>query len=160
LPSTSGCILSSPYLRPTTPLSRPWAAFARVANRIAPWIQVRTGLTANMMSSDPAMCEQAKQDALLVHCATPRWYTGMIEAQKQTLAAAGQFRLPLLCLIGQADPVADPAAMERFVEAAGSKDKVVVRYPGKLHELLRETGREQIFQTILEWMRARADQNA
>jgi lysophospholipase len=158
LGSAAGCILTSPYMQARTPLSRPWTVFAWVTNRIAPWIQVKSGLTAEMMSSDPEMCADSNQDTLLVRGATPRWYVGMLRVQAQTLHDAPKFRLPLLCLAGDADPVADPEVTAHFVQHAGSADKTLVRYPGKLHELLRETGREAIFQTMFDWMHARSEQ--
>lgn len=156
LGSAAGCILSSPYLQPRTPLSGAWSAFARLTNRVAPWIEVKSGLTVEMMSSDPEMCAEASCDPLLVHGATPRWYVETLRTQAQTLRDAQMFRLPLLCLAGDADPIADPDVAERFVEAAGSADKTFIRYPGKLHELLRETGRQAIVQTIFDWMHARS----
>jgi len=155
LGSAAGCILSSPYLQARTPLSGAWLAFARLTNRLAPWMQVNSGLTAEMMSSDPDMCAEANCDPLLVHGATPRWYVETLRVQAQTLHEAPKFQIPLLCLAGDADPIADPAVTERFVQDAGSADKTFIRYPDKLHELLRETGREAIVQAIFDWMRER-----
>jgi alpha-beta hydrolase superfamily lysophospholipase len=156
LESVSGCILSSPYLQARTPLSGFWSAFGRLANRIAPWIQVKSGLSAKMMSSDPAMQGDAERDPLLVHGATPRWYFETLRTQRQTQHDAAKFRLPLLCLVGDADSIADPDVAEQFVQAAGAADKTFIRYPAKLHELLRETGREMIVQTIFDWIRAKS----
>jgi lysophospholipase len=156
LNSAAGCILSSPYLRARTPLSGVWPAVAWLTNRLAPWISIKSGLTAEMMSSDPCMQADANRDPLLVHGATPRWYMETLAVQARTMRSAENFRLPMLCLAGDADSVADPAAAEQFVGAAGSSDKTLIRYPGKLHELLRETGREAIIQTIFDWMHARA----
>jgi alpha-beta hydrolase superfamily lysophospholipase len=158
LNSVAGCILSSPYLQAKTPLSAAWSAFARVTTWLTPWLQVRSGLTPQMMSSDPEMCAEASCDPLLVHGATPRWYVGTLRVQAQTLRDAPKFGLPLLCLAGDADPVADSELTERFVDRAGSADKTLIRYPGKLHELLRETGREEIIETIFDWVRARSEQ--
>ena len=95
--------------------------------------------------------------ALLVRGATPRWYIDTLRMQKQTMRDAQNFGIPLLCLMGDADPVADPAVTEQFVQSAGSADKTLVRFPGKLHELLHETGRETIIQTIFDWVHARSN---
>jgi alpha-beta hydrolase superfamily lysophospholipase len=73
---------------------------------------------------------------------------------------AGEFRLPLLALAGDADPVADAQATARFFERAGSDDKTFRLLPGLLHELLREATRESIFQEILAWVRERAGPHA
>jgi alpha-beta hydrolase superfamily lysophospholipase len=52
--------------------------------------------------------------------------------------------------------VADPAAVAAFHRDAGAVDKTSRVYAGKLHELLREDGRGQIFEDVFAWMRARA----
>jgi alpha-beta hydrolase superfamily lysophospholipase len=57
--------------------------------------------------------------------------------------------------MGDADPVADPAAAAEFVRGVGSADRTFIHYPEHLHELLREKGREVVFQTIYEWIQRR-----
>jgi alpha-beta hydrolase superfamily lysophospholipase len=107
------------------------------------------------MSADPEMVAQSRTDPLVTRVATPRWYFGQLRAQQRTLAHAAKFRLPLLVLAGDADPLADSAAAEAFYEKAGSTDKRFKRYPGFLHELLREKERQTVFADIMEWMRRR-----
>lgn len=153
----AGCILTAPYLRPRTALGGFWSAFAKAANRLFPWLRVRSGLSPEMMSSDAAMCAESRADPLLLRSATPRWYVQMLRVQDEVRRDADRFRLPLLCLMGDADPVADPEAAAEFVRNVTSADRTLHRYAGHLHELLREKGREAIFHTILDWMRARAD---
>ena len=161
--TTAGCVLSAPYLRGGTRIPRLKFAAARVANRVLPWIRVPTGIGDGAMSSDPAMVQDSRDDPLLQHAATPRWYFATLTAQADTLARAAEFdpNLPLLCLAGDADRVADPAAVAQFHRGAGAADKTLRVYPGKLHELLRETGRDVILEDILGWIveraRARSD---
>ena len=71
------------------------------------------------------------------------------------MAGAGEFRLPLLLLVGDSDPVASPRAAHDFFTRAASEDKTLRIYPDHLHELLRERGRHHIYQHILDWMRER-----
>ena len=151
----AGGILSSPYLRPATLLPTHWRLFAEIANHIVPGINVRSGLTPQMMTRDPTMWADSDADLLLNHGATPRWYVQTMRKQAQIFREAGQFQLPLLCLLGDADSIADCRASEHFVELAGSADKKIIRYPDARHELLREINREQIFTDILEWVTQR-----
>jgi alpha-beta hydrolase superfamily lysophospholipase len=60
--------------------------------------------------------------------------------------------------VGDADRIALPAASVQFYESARSPVKRLRRFPGMLHELLREKGREQVFEEIVGWVRSRVDQ--
>jgi alpha-beta hydrolase superfamily lysophospholipase len=76
----------------------------------------------------------------------------MLAIQDEARRRAGEFTLPLLCLTGEADPVAVPAAVVEFYNTAGSREKKLIQYPGLLHELLRETQRDIVFADIFNWM--------
>lgn len=152
----AGCVLCAPYVRGLTPV--PWykRAAGRVCNRVAPWLALPTGLREGSMSADEAMCRESRADPLIHRVATPRWYHATLAVQAEALARAGDFRLSLLCFVGDEDRVADPAAGRAFFAAAGSADKQLVEYPDGRHELLRDVGREGTFAAIDGWVRARA----
>lgn len=152
----AGCVLSAPYLRPAEPLTPLWRAVAAVTNVVAPALRVPTGLTTDMMSGDPAMAADSRIDPLLLRHATPRWYATAMRAQDEAFASAGRFRLPLLCLIGDADPIASLAGARAFVDRAGSADKALEVVPNARHEILREVDRERTYERVLSWVRARA----
>jgi alpha-beta hydrolase superfamily lysophospholipase len=152
----SGCILSSPYLLSMIPVSLPWRALAHLFDWVWPWLAVPTGLRSEAMTSDPAISARSRNDPLVNHIATPRWFLETMRVQEQIRRRAGQFTLPLFCLAGDKDSIADPAACEEFVRRAHSTDKRFKLYPDRLHELLHETERERVFADVLSWMRARA----
>jgi alpha-beta hydrolase superfamily lysophospholipase len=152
----AGCILTAPYFRSSMHVPWPKVAAARLLTHVAPWAPVPNGLKDEWMSSDPSMVEESGRDPLVVRNATPRWYVTMLRAQEEVLRRAPEFRLPLLVLMGDRDPIADPAAADEFRRAAGSGDARLLRYPEYLHELLREAEREVVLRAILEWLRDRA----
>jgi alpha-beta hydrolase superfamily lysophospholipase len=151
----SGCIMSAPYLVPAEPLTWPWRIFAAVTNVFTPALRVKTGLTPEHMTADPAMLSDSRADMLLLRAATPRWYKTALRTQTDVAARAAEFRLPLLCLIGDHDRIASLEGARQFVEKSGSPDKLFHVIPGARHEILRETMREQTFEQIFQWMRAR-----
>jgi alpha-beta hydrolase superfamily lysophospholipase len=159
LGDSRGCVLSAPYLVGKNRVPAAKKVLARVGNLLAPSMRVPNGLGEGMMSSDPEMVRDSRADPLLLHVATPRWYLRTLQAQAEVVRRAGEFRLPLLALAGDADPVADTQATARFFERAGSADKTLRLLPGLLHEPLREASRESIFEEILTWMRERAGQD-
>jgi lysophospholipase len=150
-----GVVLTSPFLQSRMELPRMKVILGRLVGLVVPWLPVSTGLHPEWMSSDSQMVEQTRNDPLCARVATPRWYAGQLRAQARVMENAASVRLPLLALAAGADPIAEPAAADRFVQSAGSADKTFRLYPGLLHELLRETGREGIFQDILSWIRSR-----
>lgn len=156
LPHVRGCILTSPFLRSrlSVPRWKHWAA--KVANPLVPWMTFGTGLDEELMSSDPAMIQESRNDVYRGRVATPRWYLGMLEAQKRVMAEAKGFALPLLVLAGSDDRIADPEGGRLFCERAGSADKRFHTYPGFRHELLREAERVAVFRDVFQWIVARS----
>lgn len=70
--------------------------------------------------------------------------------------------LPVLFVAGDSDPVGDyGAAVERVAESfqeLGMKQVECRLYSGMRHEIVNETGREQVDRDILEWVKRRAAQ--
>ena len=151
-----GAVLSSPFLRNAARVPRVKHVLAWVGNVVAPSLRVSTGLDDGMMTHDDAMLRDARQDTLLNRCATPRWFRTTLMTQRWALQNASRLTTPYLALTGDADVIADPRGMEQFHARTGSTDKTLKVYPGLCHELLRETGRAEIFRTISDWMLARS----
>lgn len=152
----AGCVLSSPFFRNRMTIPRSKLLLGRVVGPLVPWLKVRSGVQGDWMSADPEMVAESASDPLVTRHATPRWFFGQIKAQERVLPAAPDFRLPLLVLVGEADPLADPAAGRLFYERAGSADKTLKLYPTFLHELLREKQREKVFRDVLDWLMHRS----
>lgn len=157
LPGVRGCILTSPFLRSglSVPRWKLWAA--RVSNPVVPWMAFGTGLDEQLMSSDPAMIQESREDVFRGRVATPRWYLGMLKAQEGVISGANQFLLPLLILAGGQDQIADMEGAKMFFERAASADKRFETYPAMRHELLRESQRETVFSEILQWIVAHGE---
>lgn len=156
----TGIILVAPYLgtRVAAPIGK--RALTHLANRAWPWLRVRTGFKREWLTRDPEMAQADLADALLTHTATPRWYLTMRRTQARCAREAARLTLPLLCLIGEADRIADPDVVSDFVDRAGAPDKSIYTYPHHLHELLRETGRGHIYADLLHWLQARVEPTA
>ena len=138
------------------PVSRSQETLARIAGRAAPWLRVPTRFEPAWLTSDPGMRAEDAAGALCLRFATPGWYLAALAAQEAALANAASFDLPLLVIVGEDDPVADPAAARASCARAGSPDKQFRAFAGMAHEPLREREREQAFALIHDWMRERA----
>jgi len=151
-----GAILSAPFLRNRMSIPPSKILLARLANPLIPWLPVASGVKHEWMTRDPECGAESRRDPLIHRVATPRWFLGCRTAQAEALRRAAELRVPLLVLMGEADPVADLAAVDEFCRQAGSADKTYHTYPDHLHELLRERGRETIYQHVFDWLRERA----
>ena len=152
LPNVRGCILTSPFIRSRLSVPRWKQGVARAANPIIPWMRFGTGLEEELMSSDPAMIQESREDEFRGRVATPRWYLGMLKAQERVMSKANQFLLPLLVLAGEQDQIADMEGAKMYFDRAGSAEKRFELYPAMRHELLREAQRETVFRDILQWI--------
>jgi len=159
-PNVRGVVLVSTYFvnKAVVPFhKRLLAAFGNV---FLPGVRVGTGLGDGMMTHDERMREESKNDPLLNRCATPRWFVSTVAAQKRLFIDAPAFTTPCLTLVGEADVVADPSGASRFHAIVGSSDKTLHVYPGLRHELLREVGRQEIFDRIGTWVSSRVSSHA
>ena len=155
-----GLILSSPFLRLgfEVPATRRFGA--RMLSVVWPGRDIGNTLRAEELSHEADVVEAYTTDPLVHHRAPARWAAETLAAQDAILACAPRLELPLLVLYGDGDVVADPAAGREFAEAAGSADKTVRGYEGFYHELFNETGREQVFADLADWLGARVPEAA
>jgi lysophospholipase len=155
LNGVAGTIFSCPYFKSGVPV--PWykMMLGRVANRCMPSIAIRSGLRPEWLCRDEELVEDSRNDPYGHLVAKPRWFLTMQEAQAEVMERAGEFKLPMLMLVGKGDCIAVPEVAERFFERAGSENKKILVYPQMLHEVLREKEREEVFGEILRWMKSR-----
>jgi alpha-beta hydrolase superfamily lysophospholipase len=156
LEGVDGAVLTAPYLRSCMEVPQWKQLLARLLNPVAPRFALHSGLRDDWMCRDEAMIRDSREDALNVRQATVRWYVSAHQTQSQLRERAGELHLPLLVMTGAADPISEPEAVREFVERAGSPDKTFHLYPELLHEIFRERCREELFETVLQWLRAHA----
>jgi alpha-beta hydrolase superfamily lysophospholipase len=152
----AGVILSAPYHVNAFRVPLYKSILARVADVCWPRLRVPSGIRPEMTSSDAGMIEESRRDPLMLRCATPRWYREHRRAQREAIANARQFTLPLLVVQGDDDVIADPRGAQLFHDMSGSRDKTLLTYPGFRHEPLRESGRERVYRDVLDWVTRRA----
>ncbi|HVK03264.1 MAG TPA: alpha/beta fold hydrolase [Armatimonadaceae bacterium] len=156
-PDVRGVVLTAPYLRLKMAPPPAKLRLARAADRVLPWLTVRTDVPEAWMTDDPQMLAADRADPLSLGVATPRWFLATLARQQEALSRAGEFSLPLRVIAGDRDELADSAAARDFCEAAGSADRSFGHYPELRHEPLRETRRDAILADILAWLRERSE---
>ncbi|HET6922610.1 MAG TPA: alpha/beta hydrolase, partial [Anaeromyxobacteraceae bacterium] len=151
----AGIVLSSPYLRLAFEPPRLKVALGRLVGMVWPSLPVPAGLDLATLTGDPEMQRWTAGDRLYGRKTTPRWFDEATRAQEETRRRAGEFAHPLLVLLGEADSIADPAAGRAFHDAAASRDKRLLSYPGFRHEVFNEVGRERPIADTVAWISAR-----
>jgi alpha-beta hydrolase superfamily lysophospholipase len=109
-----------------------------------------------MLSRDPDVAAAYEVDPLVNNLATVGWAEEMLAAQARARRHAETLSMPLLVVYSPDDPVADPAAIESFVEKVTVKDKTALRYDGYLHETYNDLGKEVVLDDIEAWLAKRA----
>jgi lysophospholipase len=125
---------------------------ARVLSLLLPRLPLPNGLRPADLTHDEALQRAVANDPWVHRVATPRWYWSMTLAGRAALGAAAQLTLPLLTVLGDADPVVDRASILDFHARAGSLDKQLLHRPGEKHEVLNETDRRQLFAAVGDWV--------
>lgn len=157
--AVQGAVLSAPFLALAFEPPGWKVALGKALRAVAPWASIPSGITPEMLTSDPTLRREAEEDPLFFTTTTPGWYFEAIRAQGEVMERAKEIRVPLLGLVPLGDPVASPTATTAFFERVGSADRRLVPFPGALHEVFNEvpTFREEAFREVTEWILAHAD---
>jgi alpha-beta hydrolase superfamily lysophospholipase len=154
--ASAGLVLSSPYLGLAGSARTLFADLVAHASPLAPRLQLPSGLAADGLSHDPSVVEAYRDDPLIFGTVTPGWLHEVRSAQRRVLARAGEIAVPTLLLLGEDDAVAAPRHGRDLFADLGAADKQLRIYPGFLHEVFNETGRERVVDDLLTWLDRRS----
>ena len=150
----AGLILSNPSLRVSAPVPRHKYLVGLFLRWFAPNVTLDSTVTDEALTRDPISIAQRKADTLRHGKISAPLFFGMVEGGRAVLARAPEIRLPLLIILGEADPVVDPATTRGFFDRLASEDKTLRVFPDMLHEPLNEIGREEVVEAIIGWLSA------
>jgi alpha-beta hydrolase superfamily lysophospholipase len=152
LAGVSALVLTNPLIE-LRPARRPVPELvARWLSRAAPRLPLPNGLRVEALTRDEGLRAAARSDPWIHHRATPRWYWSALCEGRAALEQAAKLALPLLVIVGEADPIVEPSAVQALYERAAAPDKQLWSRPGELHEVLNELGRRELFERIAEWL--------
>ena len=155
-PDVKAVVFSSPYFQLRIEPSWFQLFQARVVGKVVPFLPVKSPLTVDQLTHDPAFQAATDKDPLYIRTVTPKWFTESNAAQAALFANAGSFKLPMLTVQGAEDPIANPVGSKAFHDAAGSADKTFRSLDGMRHEIFNELGREALIADVVTWLDAHA----
>ncbi len=152
LPPIRSMTLSAPFLaiKAKVPFIKKMAA--QGLSHIWGSLQLDTALDVHTLTHDPEVVEVYKKDQLVHSKMTPRFYTTMLEAMKNTLSRDSGVNVPLQMLVPLLDALVDPEVSIDFYKNLKHRDKILKTYPDFFHEPMNEIGKEIVFQDILSWI--------
>jgi alpha-beta hydrolase superfamily lysophospholipase len=142
--------LSAPALGANIP--SPLRVAAPMLARVAPRLRVRSPITGDMLSTDPAVGEAYDNDPLIVRATTPALGVALMRQMEWVNANLGRLDVPTLVLHGADDQLV-PARSTR--DLADSTLVTRRNYPSLRHELFNEPSHGAILRDLVDWLEQR-----
>jgi alpha-beta hydrolase superfamily lysophospholipase len=150
-PAIRGVIATSPGLAVGTPVPAAKLAAAKVLNRLTPTLTMGNGLDLGNLSHDPAVQAAYIADPNNHPHISARLGMELIQNGAWIRSFCGTFPLPLLLLQGTADHLVSPSHTRAFASGLAG-DVTYKEWDGWYHELHNEVGKEQVIQTMVDWL--------
>ena len=144
-------VATSPMIEPA--FQPPWWKFAlaRTVGKFKPDLKVPTGLDDRQLTSDPEKLQAFRDDKLIKHYISVKLGLTLIESGKWLLQNTHRLRHPTLLMHGDADLITSHRKSSEFSEAVG-KHCSFQSWPGMLHEIHNEVGRDRVLDRIGRWV--------
>ena len=124
-------------------------------SHLAPHVHVFSLNNADF-SRDPAAVDRMNNDPLIAKESQPAETAAeMLKAADRLTENFTKFTVPVMIIHGTADKATRPAGSEKFFDLAASSDKTLRLYEGHYHDLLNDTGREEVMADVQGWIDAR-----
>ena len=148
-------VLSAPALAVSPEPSGLLKFVVRLLSSLLPKLGVLQ-LDSKAVSRDAAVVEDYVSDPLNHTGKIPaRTVAEMFAAMAASLENAGEVKLPLLLMHGEADTMTAVSGSRYLHEAAASPDKSLQIYPELYHEIFNEPEWEQVYSNLLAWLNQR-----
>lgn len=151
-----GAVLSSPFLRLSTPVPKFKQALGVVAGRYAPRLTMQSEIRLEALTHDPDKLAARRADPLCHDVVTARYFTAAERAQRYVEQHIRELGVPTLWLVAGGDRVTDPEAT-RQVHSQLRAPSRYREFPQMHHEVFNELDREQAFELIREFVAQRAN---
>ncbi|MBC6367527.1 alpha/beta hydrolase [Algoriphagus sp. AK58] len=154
-PKAAGVILSSPAIKEAEGTSKFLIAVSGIISKWLPRLKALK-LDATRISRIPEEVQSYLSDPLNYTQAIPARTAHEVYQMMQVIQAdAASFELPVLVVHGTEDGLTNPKGSELLVQKAQSEDKTLRLFPGGYHELIHDLDREELIQTVVDWVKER-----
>jgi alpha-beta hydrolase superfamily lysophospholipase len=145
-----GLVMTSPALDPG--LSGFQKFLVAVLPKIAPNLRVGNGLKPQFISHDPAVVAAYLADPLVHDRISARLARFIATAGPQTVAMAGQWKVPTLLMYAGDDRLVNPQGSRSFAAAAPKKAVASLCFEAMYHEIFNEPDASPVFDAMKAWL--------
>lgn len=149
-----GVIATGPWLALAFQPPTVQIALGKLMNRLFPSFTQESGLETKALAHDEEVVKAYESDPLVHSKISACLFISMYEAGLWAMRHALEFPLPLLLMHGEADRITSAEASRRFAAAAPQERCTLRIWPGLYHEIHNEPEKEQVLQTLLDWLNA------
>lgn len=151
----TGFILTSPMCALAVKVNPLKALAGKLMSALWPSFTMANGLDAAAVSHLDEVVQNYQRDPLGLDIVSARWFTEVLDAQRDLKERAATLDQPFLFLLSGADQIVDPSAAEAIFHQMESEERELEIYPKLYHEILNEEPWAEITRRILGWMEAR-----
>lgn len=155
--SAAAAITSGAALAVSGKISRARILAARALRRVLPRLSMASGLDPSGLSRDAEVVRRYVEDPLVHRRMTTSLASEILSAIERLSLVPVAVRVPMLMLHGEDDTICPSAGSRRFFERLRSPGSALRMYPKLRHEIFNEPEAEEVFQDVLDWLRAKRE---
>ncbi len=152
-PKTIGMIISSPWLKLSSPPLIFKLVIAKIIKYFYPSYTVSDGLIPQNISRDPAIVQSYIYDKLVHGKISLRLYFDAAINGKKVIGKSYQINQPILLMHGSSDEITSYKGSSIFARNT-SKFTTFKIWDGCFHELHNELNKQEIFEFIIDWLKS------
>jgi lysophospholipase len=111
-------------------------------------------ISPELVTRNPAVWDEIRNDPLVHHVATPRWFNEVRATQARLRVSATSLAVPTFMPVAGADQLVDAGASIAFARAAGPTVELRV-YDDLFHEIYLEPERDRVIGDVVDWLTRR-----
>jgi alpha-beta hydrolase superfamily lysophospholipase len=144
----------APYLALKMPVPLYKRIISPVMGLLWPTLTMSNQIEPRIVARSPDVWEEIRNDPLVHHVATPRWFNEVRATQARLLRSAALLKVPTFMLVAGADRLVDAAVSVAFARVAGSIVELRV-YDNLFHEMYFEPEKERVIADVVSWLHGR-----
>ncbi|MCY0875411.1 MAG: lysophospholipase [Firmicutes bacterium] len=147
-----GLLLSSPAFGTALAIPGWRLTLGRLLVRFLPRLEQPTGIPAEDVTRSPTIVAAYANDPDVLKRVTLRFFFAFTEAMAAANERTAAVSLPVGVWQAGADKIVSVSATKAWFDRCESADKAYREWPGLYHELLNEPERDEVLDSMLDWM--------
>lgn len=147
-----GMILSSPCIKPVMVLGKSSGTILEKVNIFSNKIHLPIVYHGKDLTRDQLRANDFDSDSLIPKFITTGMAQAIVSASSRIIGMSYYLNIPSLFLIAEDDKIVDELSTTLFAQSADKKLTTIKKYPQHYHELWNEIDRNEIFETMKDWI--------